>query len=278
MQLIQTLDLPRPPRRRRPRPRRRRHQGQPQITRRTRSSSTRGSSARTRCCRSWPKSSASNSSTCRTPRSTPDVLAAMPQKLVHRKNLMPRRPAQRHPRRRHRRPVRRLRARRTANAHRPARPCRCSASPREIARLIKHALRRRRRHRHRARRRSEGRGRRRTARRASRPTTARLAKQAQEASVVKLVNEILVEAANERASDIHVEPEENGLRIRYRIDGLLQTQNAAAGDQPLPGGDRQPHQDHGPAQHRREAAAAGRPHQDAACRAARSTSACRSSR
>src|SRR5262245_7052475 len=51
-----------------------------------------------------------------------------------------------------------------------------------------------------------------------------LAKQAQEASVVKLVNEILVEAANERASDIHVEPEEHGLRIRYRIDGLLQTQ------------------------------------------------------
>ncbi|MBM3994698.1 MAG: type II/IV secretion system protein [Planctomycetes bacterium] len=52
-----------------------------------------------------------------------------------------------------------------------------------------------------------------------------IAKQAQEASVVKLVNEILMEAANERASDIHVEPEENALRIRYRIDGLLQTQN-----------------------------------------------------
>src|SRR5438105_2690132 len=50
------------------------------------------------------------------------------------------------------------------------------------------------------------------------------AKMAQEASVVKLVNEILVEAANERASDIHVEPEETSLRIRYRIDGLLQTQ------------------------------------------------------
>src|SRR6516225_7303129 len=39
------------------------------------------------------------------------------------------------------------------------------------------------------------------------------AKMAQEASVVKLVNEILFEAANERASDIHIEPEENGLRI-----------------------------------------------------------------
>jgi general secretion pathway protein E/type IV pilus assembly protein PilB len=51
-----------------------------------------------------------------------------------------------------------------------------------------------------------------------------LAKQAQEASVVKLVNEILIEAATERASDIHIEPEEHGLRIRYRIDGILQTQ------------------------------------------------------
>ncbi len=50
------------------------------------------------------------------------------------------------------------------------------------------------------------------------------AKMAQEASVVKLVNEILIEAANERASDIHIEPEETSLRIRYRIDGLLQTQ------------------------------------------------------
>jgi general secretion pathway protein E/type IV pilus assembly protein PilB len=50
------------------------------------------------------------------------------------------------------------------------------------------------------------------------------AKMAQEASVVKLVNEILIEAANERASDIHIEPEEGTLRIRYRIDGLLQNQ------------------------------------------------------
>jgi general secretion pathway protein E/type IV pilus assembly protein PilB len=52
-----------------------------------------------------------------------------------------------------------------------------------------------------------------------------LAKMAQEASVVKLVNEILIEAANERASDIHIEPDENALRIRYRIDGLLQLQS-----------------------------------------------------
>jgi general secretion pathway protein E/type IV pilus assembly protein PilB len=54
------------------------------------------------------------------------------------------------------------------------------------------------------------------------------AKMAQEASVVKLVNEILLEAVNERASDIHIEPEEGALRIRYRIDGILQTQPAHA--------------------------------------------------
>ncbi|MEZ6083018.1 MAG: hypothetical protein R3E58_03445 [Phycisphaerae bacterium] len=46
---------------------------------------------------------------------------------------------------------------------------------------------------------------------------------AQEATVVKLVNEILVEAIRDRASDIHIEPFENDLRIRYRIDGVLHT-------------------------------------------------------
>jgi len=48
-----------------------------------------------------------------------------------------------------------------------------------------------------------------------------LMEMAQEASVIKLVNEIIVEAVNERASDIHVEPYENELSIRYRIDGVL---------------------------------------------------------
>src|SRR5213078_2748370 len=51
-----------------------------------------------------------------------------------------------------------------------------------------------------------------------------MAKEAQEASVVRLVNQILVEAANERASDVHVEFEESGITVRYRIDGLLQSQ------------------------------------------------------
>jgi general secretion pathway protein E/type IV pilus assembly protein PilB len=50
-----------------------------------------------------------------------------------------------------------------------------------------------------------------------------LLEQAQEATVVKLVNEILREAINDRASDIHIEPFEDDLRIRYRIDGVLHT-------------------------------------------------------
>jgi general secretion pathway protein E/type IV pilus assembly protein PilB len=52
-----------------------------------------------------------------------------------------------------------------------------------------------------------------------------LIEQAQEATVVKLVNEILLEAIRDRASDIHIEPYENDLIIRYRIDGVLHTTN-----------------------------------------------------
>jgi len=43
----------------------------------------------------------------------------------------------------------------------------------------------------------------------------------QEASVVKFVNQIIAEAYKERATDIHLEPMENDLRIRYRVDGVL---------------------------------------------------------
>jgi len=48
-----------------------------------------------------------------------------------------------------------------------------------------------------------------------------LAKQGEEAPIVKLVNVILMSAIQKGASDIHVEPYEKELRIRYRIDGLL---------------------------------------------------------
>ncbi len=50
------------------------------------------------------------------------------------------------------------------------------------------------------------------------------AEEAQQASVVRLVNEILSEAIEVRASDIHVESQEAGLKLRYRIDGVLQKQ------------------------------------------------------
>ena len=190
----------------------------------------------------------------------PETLRIMPTKLVHRRNLMPLSRDERLARRRDRRSVRRLRDRRIANADRPARPSRAGQPARDHAGSS-----------------------RRTSASAAKPSPpwcrsarrtielleeleaddSEIAKQAQEASVVKLVNEILIEAANEQASDIHIEPEENALRIRYRIDGLLQTQNLPPEINQLSVGDHQPYQDHGPAQHRREASAAGRPHQDA---------------
>jgi type II secretion system protein E len=55
-----------------------------------------------------------------------------------------------------------------------------------------------------------------------------LSEMAQEASVIRLVNEILLEAIETRASDVHIESQAHGLRIRYRIDGVLQTQPVPA--------------------------------------------------
>src|SRR5213082_2941220 len=51
---------------------------------------------------------------------------------------------------------------------------------------------------------------------------AALEKSADEAPIVKLVNIILTEAVKRGASDIHVEPYEKELRVRFRIDGMLQ--------------------------------------------------------
>ncbi len=48
-----------------------------------------------------------------------------------------------------------------------------------------------------------------------------VAKQADEAPVVKLVNLILLDAIKKHASDIHVEPYEKDFRVRFRIDGVL---------------------------------------------------------
>jgi type IV pilus assembly protein PilB len=48
-----------------------------------------------------------------------------------------------------------------------------------------------------------------------------LAKEAEDAPVVKLVNLILTDAIKKTASDIHIEPYEKSFRVRYRIDGVL---------------------------------------------------------
>lgn len=44
---------------------------------------------------------------------------------------------------------------------------------------------------------------------------------ADQAPVIRVVNLIIQNAINDRASDIHVEPERRGVRIRYRVDGVL---------------------------------------------------------
>ena len=44
---------------------------------------------------------------------------------------------------------------------------------------------------------------------------------AQDASIIKFVNQIMAEALEMRASDVHVEPFEDQLRVRYRVDGVL---------------------------------------------------------
>lgn len=51
-----------------------------------------------------------------------------------------------------------------------------------------------------------------------------LSEMAQEASVVRLVNEILLEAIETRTSDVHIESQQDGIVIRYRIDGILHKQ------------------------------------------------------
>jgi len=55
-----------------------------------------------------------------------------------------------------------------------------------------------------------------------------LANAAQDASIIKFVNQILTEAIELRATDVHIEPFENQLRLRYRIDGVLQETNVPA--------------------------------------------------
>ncbi len=54
-----------------------------------------------------------------------------------------------------------------------------------------------------------------------RSAAADILQDAEGASIVKFVNQILLEAYRDRATDIHIEPFEGHLRVRYRIDGVL---------------------------------------------------------
>lgn len=49
-----------------------------------------------------------------------------------------------------------------------------------------------------------------------------------QAPVIKLINLIITEAIQQDASDIHFDPSEQGLKVRYRIDGVLQVRHSPA--------------------------------------------------
>jgi len=55
-----------------------------------------------------------------------------------------------------------------------------------------------------------------------------LAEAAEDASIVTFVNQVLAEAIERRATDVHFEPFENSLRVRYRVDGVLQEANVSS--------------------------------------------------
>ncbi len=54
-----------------------------------------------------------------------------------------------------------------------------------------------------------------------------LRREAEEGPIVKLVNSILEQAVHEGASDIHIEPMEDRVRVRYRVDGVLHQVHSA---------------------------------------------------
>jgi type IV pilus assembly protein PilB len=82
-----------------------------------------------------------------------------------------------------------------------------------------------------------------------------MANLANEAPIVRFVNLVLLQAVQDRASDIHFEPFETEFRIRYRVDGALYEMSKASGAT----GDLA-HQGHGEPEHLRAPRAAGRTH------------------
>jgi len=53
------------------------------------------------------------------------------------------------------------------------------------------------------------------------PAVEDIEKMAEDASVINLVNQIILEGVRKRATDIHIEPFRGGVNLRYRIDGIL---------------------------------------------------------
>ena len=81
----------------------------------------------------------------------------------------------------------------------------------------------------------------------------------EEAPIVKFVNLVILQAVQERASDIHVEPTEHDLRIRFRIDGVLHERMRQP--RSIIAGRHLPAEGHGRHRHRRAPRAPGRSHQ-----------------
>jgi general secretion pathway protein E len=84
------------------------------------------------------------------------------------------------------------------------------------------------------------------------PKTADLLDSASDAPIIRLINGLIAEAVRSGASDVHVEPFEERVSVRLRVDGVLREmvspQRAAR-----PASD-QPHQGDGAPRHRRESA------------------------
>ncbi len=53
------------------------------------------------------------------------------------------------------------------------------------------------------------------------PKTEDIEDMAQDASIIKFVNQLFLQAYRDRATDIHIEPYEDEMKVRYRIDGVL---------------------------------------------------------
>ena len=79
----------------------------------------------------------------------------------------------------------------------------------------------------------------------------------EDAPIVKFVNLLISQAISDRASDIHIEPTEKDLRVRFRIDGVLH--EVMRSPRTHHRGRDEPAQDHGRHRHRRAADPAGRP-------------------